>query len=153
MIRLPVAPDRWSLDYQRQINAAIEQAINDLYASSDQRLVTQQHEASKATKSRRVTPSAGIITIDARLSNVFNVTLDQDAELQFPDGMLDGQVINIKIKQDATGGWALTFAAGYTFINQTAPTPSTAANAIDLMSMQYDEESDTLLVSYLTDFG
>ena len=153
MIRLPVAPDRWSLEYQRQINAAVEKAINDLTASSDQRLSTQNHEAAKATKVVRVESVSGVATFDARLSNVFRIVLTEDTLISNPDSMLDGQVINIIIKQDATGGWTPTFGDKYRWVNKVDPVPTTDPNATDLISMQYDLDSDEFDASYLPNFG
>lgn len=85
------------------------------------------------------------ISVDATLSNNFRVTLGGNRTLANPTGLIDGQVINFRIKQDATGGRTLAYGTMYKFPGGSAPVLSTAANALDFMSAQYDATDSTLV--------
>ncbi len=86
---------------------------------------------------------AGTITVNAALANNFRVTLAGNRTLANPTGMISGQVINFRIKQDATGSRTLAYGTKYLFPGGTDPVLSTAANALDFMSCQYDATDDT----------
>ena len=94
------------------------------------------------TAAQYVTPSAltdgANIAVNAALSNNFTVVLGGNRTLDNPTNPASGQVINIRIRQDATGTRTLAFGTAYWFPGGTDPTLSTAANAVDLMSCQYD---------------
>lgn len=150
-LKLPVEV-RWTEDYQRRLNAAIEQALNALRESSDQRLVTQEHAAGKATRIVTMSASAGTVTPDGRQSNVQEYVLTGNITLANPDSPLKGQVINLVLVQDGTGGRTATFGTKYKFVTGAVPTLTTAANGVDLISMQYVESLDIWLCSFLPDF-
>lgn len=94
------------------------------------------------TAAQSVTPSAltdgANIAVDAALSNNFTVVLAGNRTLDNPTNPTSGQVINIRIRQDATGTRTLAFGTAYWFPGGVDPTLSTAANAVDFMSCQYD---------------
>jgi hypothetical protein len=94
------------------------------------------------TKSQSVTPSAltsgASIALDASLSNNFKLVLGVNATLANPTNPTDGMVVNIRIRQDATGSRTLAYGTAYKWPGGAAGVLSTAANAVDLLSMYYD---------------
>lgn len=86
---------------------------------------------------------AETIAVPAQVSSDFKVTLGGNRTLGNPTGIQDSQVFSIRIKQDATGGRTLAFASKWKLIG-TAPTLSTAANALWYLSGQYDVYDDTI---------
>lgn len=92
------------------------------------------------------------ILIDASLANNFRVTLGGNRTLGNPLNLIDGQVFNIRIKQDGTGSRTLTYGTMFKFPGGTAPVLSTAANALDFMSCQYDAADGTLICVMNKDF-
>lgn len=94
------------------------------------------------TKSQRVATVAltdgATINVDASLSNVFSVTLGGNRTIANPINLGAGQTIIFKIRQDATGNRTLTWGSAYKFPNTTAPTLSTAANKLDVVSCVSD---------------
>lgn len=87
---------------------------------------------------------AATISIDASLQDNFRVNLSGNRTLANPTNLRDGQVINIRIAQDSTGGRTLAYGTKYKFPGGTAPVLSTASSAKDFMSCQYDVADDTL---------
>lgn len=85
------------------------------------------------------------ILIDASLANNFRVTLGGNRTLGNPLNLIDGQVFNVRILQDGTGGRTLAYGSMFKFPGGTAPVLSTAANALDFMSCQYDAVDNTLI--------
>lgn len=85
------------------------------------------------------------ILIDASLANNFRVTLGGNRTLGNPLNLIDGQVFNVRILQDGTGGRTLAYGSMFKFPGGTAPVLSTSANALDFMSCQYDAVDNTLI--------
>lgn len=104
-------------------------------------------QAMRAELGEKVFPltDAATIDIDASQANNFRVTLGGNRTLANPTNLIDGQVFNIRIKQDATGSRTLAYGSKYKFPGGSAPALSTAANALDFMSCQYDAADDTLI--------
>jgi hypothetical protein len=92
-----------------------------------------------------LTDTAGVIAVDAALSNSFGLTMDGNHTLANPTNGTDGQVIRIVIKQDATGSRVITWGSKYAFVGGVSPVLSTAANAIDYASFEYDSAADKWL--------
>jgi hypothetical protein len=94
------------------------------------------------TKNQSVAPSTltsgGTIAVDASLSNNFKLVLGTNATLSNPTNPTDGMVVNIRVKQDATGSRTLAYGSAYKWPAGSVPALSTAANAVDLISMYYD---------------
>jgi hypothetical protein len=88
------------------------------------------------------------IAVDASLGNNFKVTLGGNRTLANPTNLLDGMVLNFVIKQDGTGGRALTFDTKYDFGDAGAPDITTTAGKIDFVSGYYDSAADKLLCSF-----
>lgn len=76
---------------------------------------------------------AASIAIDMGLGNNFAITLAGNRTLSAPTNVTPGQTGYIYVVQDGTGSRTLAFNSAYIFVSGTAPTMSTAANAIDLL--------------------
>lgn len=96
--------------------------------------------------------SAGAIAINASLSNTFGITLTGNATIANPSGLSDGMLLNIFIRQDATGGRTVSFGNKFRWAGGTAPSLSTAPNAADIIRAQYDAGTGLLFCSVLTGF-
>src|SRR5574343_1611406 len=94
------------------------------------------------TKAQRVATVAltdgATINVDASLSNVFNVTLGGNRTFANPTNLGAGQTLIFKIRQDATGSRTITWGSAYKFPNGIAPTLSTGANKLDVVSCVSD---------------
>ena len=55
-----------------------------------------------------------------------------------PTNLQDGACYTLNIIQDTTGSRTLSWNSVFAFTGGTAPTLSTAANAVDKISFQYD---------------
>jgi len=77
------------------------------------------------------------LAIDCSLGNVFKVTLGGNRTVGAPSNPRDGQVIQFFVIQ-STGSNTLTWNAVFKWPSGTAPTLSTAASAIDIVSAVYD---------------
>lgn len=101
------------------------------------------------TKAQIVTPVALVdgaaIAIDLADSNNFYVTLGGNRTLSNPSNMVAGQGGVIEVIQDGTGGRTLAFDTYYQFASGTAPTLSTAADAVDVLSY-YVRASDKIII-------
>jgi hypothetical protein len=71
------------------------------------------------------------ITPNFALANNFTVTLGGNRTLANPTNLTAGQSGSIFVVQDGTGSRTLAYGTQYDFIGGTAPTLSTAANAVD----------------------
>jgi hypothetical protein len=78
------------------------------------------------------------------LGNSFRVTLAGNRTLDNPTNLVDGQSLLFRVKQDAGGSKTLSYGSKYKFPGG-APALSTAANALDVISCQYDATDDTLI--------
>jgi hypothetical protein len=71
------------------------------------------------------------ITPDFAATNNYTVTLGGNRTLANPSNLTAGQSGSIFIVQDGTGSRTLAYGSQYDFAGGTAPTLSTAANAVD----------------------
>lgn len=74
---------------------------------------------------------AATVAADFALGNFFAVTLGGNRTLGNPTNQVAGQSGAIFITQDATGSRTLAYAGNWKFPGGTAPSLSTAANAVD----------------------
>lgn len=114
-------------------------------------LSTNQLRAALGERVVQLTDAA-TITLDASLANNFRVTLGGNRTLANPTGLIDGQVFNVRIKQDATGSRTLAYGSMYKFPGGTAPVLTTAAGGLDFMSCQYDAADGYLICVTNKDF-
>lgn len=87
---------------------------------------------------------AASIAWDMETGFDFIVTLSANRALANPTNTKVGQKGRLIIQQDATGSRTVTWGANYKFANGTAPTLSTAANALDVL--YYDVRSSTYII-------
>ena len=71
------------------------------------------------------------IAVDFNSSNNFSVTLAGNRTLGQPSNQVAGQSGSVFVTQDGTGSRTLAYHADWDFAGGTAPTLSTAANAVD----------------------
>lgn len=92
--------------------------------------VAQTYTAGQRGEITALTDGA-TITPDLADSNNFSVTLGGNRTLANPSNIVAGQSGSFFITQDGTGSRTLAYGSYYDFIGGTAPTLSTAANAVD----------------------
>lgn len=80
---------------------------------------------------------AATISTDCSLDNVFSVTLGGNRTLGSPSNAVAGATYLWIITQDGTGNRTLAYNAVFKFPNGLAPTLSTGANKIDVLSGVY----------------
>lgn len=85
------------------------------------------------------------VTPDFASNNFFTLTLDDSVTFQAPTNLVPGQAGVIFLVQDATGSRTASFNTYYKFPEGTAPTLSTAANTVDMMT--YVVKSSTEILS------
>lgn len=91
---------------------------------------------------------AATVTIDAALSNNFQLTLGGNRTLANPTNLTSGMVINLVLKQDATGSRTVTWGAKWDFGLAGTPTLSTGASKVDFISAYYNASADKLLATF-----
>ena len=77
------------------------------------------------------------MTLDFSLSNVFSFTATSNFTLNMPANALSGGVYYVIVKQDATGGRAVTFGSGFRFRGGFTPQLSSNANSMTVISLVY----------------
>lgn len=92
--------------------------------------VAQTYSAGQRGTITALTDSA-TITPDLSASNNYSVTLGGNRTMANPTNIVAGQSGSIFISQDATGSRTLAWGAYWDWAGGTAPTLSTAANAVD----------------------
>lgn len=100
--------------------------------------VPQKNTANTFTKAQVVaiaTPTfATTMTLDLSTSNSFSFTATNNFTLAAPTNQVAGGTFYIVVKQDATGGRAITWNSAFKFRGGTPPALSTAANSMDVIS-------------------
>lgn len=109
------------------------------------------------TQQQAVTPYraniSGAVSIDLTAtakSNNLHLTLTGNVSSFALTNPVDGGVYNIRFIQDSTGGRTMPTMTGgvFKFSGGTAPTFSTAANAVDFMSMEYGSAEGTYMCAF-----
>lgn len=85
---------------------------------------------------------ASTVTPDCSVAQSFRWTLGGNRTMANPTAPWDGYTLNMRLLQDATGSRTITWPAKFKFAGG-APSLSTAANAKDFLSAQYDATDDT----------
>lgn len=79
-----------------------------------------------------LTDGTTISTPDCSTGNIFDVTLGGNRTMPNPTNGVDGQIIEFRIKQDATGSRTVTWGSEYRFSTTTPqPTLTTTASKLD----------------------
>ena len=81
------------------------------------------------------------ITPNFAAGNNFSVTLAGNRTLANPTNLTAGQSGVIVVTQDGTGGRTLAFGGNWKFPGGTAPTLTTAANAVDVIAYYVESAS------------
>lgn len=87
---------------------------------------------------------ASTLTLDGSTSSAFDVTLTGNAALAFTN-IPPGRVIRVAVTQDATGSRTLTYPANVKWPAGAAPTLSTTAGYIDVLTFFVDNVSGFIL--------
>jgi hypothetical protein len=82
------------------------------------------------------------VTVDCDQGGSYRWTIGGNRTFANPTNPYDGQVINVRIIQDGTGSRTWTLGSKFKFAGGS-PVLSTAANAKDFLSCQYDATDDT----------
>lgn len=88
---------------------------------------------------------AATIVVDATLGNIFKVTLGGNRTLGNPTGVVDGQKMVFRIRQDATGSRTLAYDTKFRFgtvLTLAAATLSTTAAKTDYIGVIYHATDD-----------
>tara|TARA_A100001035_G_C27742242_1_gene482201 strand:- start:556 stop:1227 length:672 start_codon:yes stop_codon:yes gene_type:complete len=78
--------------------------------------------------------TSGVITFDFGAGNNFDITLGGNSTLAGPTTPSGGQTGTITIRQDGTGSRTLAYSGGWQFSGGTAPTLTTTASGVDVLS-------------------
>lgn len=97
--------------------------------------------------------SATAMAVNCSLSNVFTTALTANVTVAPTfSNLKDGQTINWRLKQDATGSRTMTWPTAFDWPGGTVPTLTTTANAVDLLVATYFADSGLWLASLVKDF-
>ena len=121
-------------------------------AQPDQWFVVDGYGARQSVTPYTLTDAA-TITMNWAHSNNFRLVMNvagATRQLANPINMADGQVVNIRISQDGTGGRALTYGSKWKWANGTPPTLAAGPNAVNFISAYYDGALDIIIASHLT---
>ena len=80
--------------------------------------------------------SAGALTLDLTTGNIFEPTLTESVTLSItnPPASGKGGSFTLILRQDGTGGWGVTWPTAVKWAGGTAPTLTTAASAVDVLT-------------------
>lgn len=97
--------------------------------------------------------SATAMAVNCALSNVFATVLTANVTTAPTfSNLKDGQTINWRLKQDATGSRTMTWPTAFDWPGGTVPTLTTTANAVDLLVATYFADTGLWLASLVKDF-
>lgn len=82
--------------------------------------------------------ASGTTLVNAALGNVFALTLTASTTtLGAPSNPVDGQTIHVRVTQGTGGSFTLAYASAYDFGTTGAPTLTTTAGKVDVLTFQY----------------
>jgi hypothetical protein len=81
------------------------------------------------------------IATDCSLGNMFKVELDENVTMLAPTNPTDGQFIQYRVKQDATGSRLITWNSIFNFGGAGQPTLTTTAEKTDYISFRYNSDN------------
>lgn len=97
-----------------------------------------------------VTPLAsGVITLDFSAGNNFEFTLVETSVLGPPTLPSGGQCGAITVRQDGTGSRLLTYSGGWQFAGGSAPTLTTAASGVDILTFYVTSPTEIQTIATL----
>ena len=129
--------------------------VIELATAAESKAATATDKAATASNladyvSPQTLTDAATVALDVSLGVNSKVTLAGNRTLGNPTNLKSGQSGLISITQDATGTRTLAYASNWKFSGGTAPTLSTAAGSVDLLTWWYD--GTTLFATLGTDF-
>jgi len=101
---------------------------------------TVTHSGRQVVTPEAISISGGNASIDAATGNVFDIAATANFTLANPTNPVNGQVIHLRIAQDATGSRVMTLGSAWTAGPSTV-TLSTTANKIDHLVAMYHSTS------------
>jgi hypothetical protein len=90
-----------------------------------------------ASKTNAIGSTGGSVTINWDNSNIQTLTLDSDISTLTKSNPIDGAVYTLFITQGGTGGKTVSWGSDVEWPGGTPPTLSTAAGAVDAVSLVY----------------
>jgi hypothetical protein len=143
----------WIEDVETAPTVAVANA-SAIYGESDAVVFSKNIRVdgqAHAPYSTLVKGANSIFTPDFDESNNIVTTLDSTSTFANPSNLKDGASYTIIVKQDATGGRTITsFGTAYKWAGGTAPTLSTGANAVDILT--FISDGTNLYGSFVGDF-
>ncbi len=114
------------------------EVLNDLAQTDGGGQVLSDHELKDYCETRTAPESSiGTLTLDLENGNVFEIELDENVStltISNPPASGKAGSFTLILKQDATGGRTVTWPASVKWAGGTAPTLSTDANAVDILT-------------------
>lgn len=89
------------------------------------------------TTSVAAASSTGTLSINCNDSNVFTVSMTENVSTLTLSNASDGQTINVRFTQDATGGRTITWPASFKWAGGSAGSLSSGANEVDFLVATY----------------
>jgi hypothetical protein len=123
-------------------NAALTD-LDDKYAIAGGPItgvVTTQSQSIGAVTTTALT--SGVILLDFGAGNNFDITLGGSSTLNTPTTPSGGQTGSITIRQDSVGSRLLSYSGGWQFTGGTAPTLTTTASGVDVLSFYCSTPSE-----------
>lgn len=112
------------------LTSAIGTTVQAYDADTAKTDVAQSFTAAQRAAVTTLTDAA-TIAVDFAVSNNWSVTLGGNRTLGNPTNQVAGQSGSIFVTQDGSGSKTLAYSSDWEFAGGTAPTLSTAANAVD----------------------
>jgi len=91
------------------------------------------------------------ISWDLDTDQASKVTITNNRTLSNPTNMQAGGTYALRVIQDSTGGWAFSYGTAYKFPSGAAPTLTTTANSVSILSCISDGTS--MYCNMLLDMG
>jgi len=88
--------------------------------------------------------TSGVIVLNFKSANNFDITLGGNSTLNSPTTPSGGQCGAITIRQDSVGTRLLTYSGVWDFRGGTAPTLTTTASGVDVLSYYCSSRSEVL---------
>lgn len=115
-----------------------QEALDDLAQADGAGQVLSDHELKDICETRTAPESSsGTLTLDIENGNVFEVELDENVTtltISNPPASGKAGAFTLILKQDATGSRTVTWPGSVKWAGGTAPTLTTDANAIDILT-------------------
>ena len=122
-------------------NTYTQAQVDALVANQAKTNVVQSFSAAQRGTVSALGNSSGTITLNMATANNVSMTLTGSATLANPTNLTAGQSGVIVVTQDGTGGKTLAFGNNWKFPGGTAPTLTTAANAVDVIAYYVESAS------------